>query len=487
VGVGFYGDNSLDMIARKIFLNFGYLTMGKFLGDVFTFLFFVLLSRTFGEEGIGQYSFGMAFTGFFAVFADYGLFPFTIKEISKRNESFGNFFGRILSLRLVLSTGAVLMLLFVLPFLPFSATLRSIILFIGTYQIAARLIEGIGAAFIAEEDSYLAGLLDAGSRGTVALTGSILAMAGASLSKILFGVFLVGFGFLALAFVIVWRKYERPKLTMELHSLRELICESTPYALSLFSFQAYSRIGIVLLGFLMGASAAGVYNVAYRVIFVLTFVPQFAGISLLPQAAKLFVDSRKELATFYSKALNVTVLIGLPAAGGLWLIAPGLIGLIFGSDFAASVSVLRILTFMLLLTCINRIAGVFLICCDLQGKRMKSQWVAVVANGIASALLIPRMGVEGAAMALSISEIVTMMLFLYHLKPVLGLPKCSSRLAISCIGVAAFWLPLTILRCDSLWVVIPASVVIYGGVVFGFKRIRENEGHDILSLLKRAY
>jgi len=53
--------------AHKIAKNFGFLTMGKLLGDLSTFLFFVVLSRAYGQEGIGQYSLAMALTGFFVL------------------------------------------------------------------------------------------------------------------------------------------------------------------------------------------------------------------------------------------------------------------------------------------------------------------------------------------------------------------------------------------------------------------------------------
>ena len=59
--------------AGNIMRNFGFLTVGKTVGDCFTFLMFVIISRAYGQEGIGQYSFAIAFTGFFAIFADFGL------------------------------------------------------------------------------------------------------------------------------------------------------------------------------------------------------------------------------------------------------------------------------------------------------------------------------------------------------------------------------------------------------------------------------
>jgi O-antigen/teichoic acid export membrane protein len=98
----------------------------------------------------------------------------------------------------------------------------------------------------------------------------------------------------------------------------------------------------VLLGFLIGANAAGLYNVAYRVIFVLMLILQFGSRAVFPQASRLHVDSSNDFKSLYHKFLNVTVLIGLPMAAGLWLIAPKFITLIFGEDFTESASVLRI-------------------------------------------------------------------------------------------------------------------------------------------------
>jgi O-antigen/teichoic acid export membrane protein len=54
----------------KNFLN---LFSGRFVGDLGTFLLFVILSRHFGEEGIGQYSFATVVGGIAMIMADFGL------------------------------------------------------------------------------------------------------------------------------------------------------------------------------------------------------------------------------------------------------------------------------------------------------------------------------------------------------------------------------------------------------------------------------
>ena len=68
---------------RGILDNAGTLTISRIASDLFTFAFFVVLSRIFGQEGIGQYSFAMALTGFFGLFGDFGLYNLSVKEISR--------------------------------------------------------------------------------------------------------------------------------------------------------------------------------------------------------------------------------------------------------------------------------------------------------------------------------------------------------------------------------------------------------------------
>ena len=73
--------------AGKILRNFGFLTTGRILGDLFIFVLFVVISRKFGKEGIGNYSFAIALTGFFMILASFGLTKLSIKVMSCRQEN----------------------------------------------------------------------------------------------------------------------------------------------------------------------------------------------------------------------------------------------------------------------------------------------------------------------------------------------------------------------------------------------------------------
>jgi O-antigen/teichoic acid export membrane protein len=458
--------------------------MGQVLGEAFTFVLFIFLSRYFGEAGVGAYSFAIGFTGFFVVFAEFGLAPLTIKEISRHINSFRDYYGRILLLRLALSVAVLAILALVVPFLPFTRDSKVIIVLIGGYQVFSTLATGLAAIFIAQEDAHLTAFVEFSLRAVTALAAILVILAGGGLIVTLAILPAVALGHLLVSYSIVTTRYGRPRLVASVSSLTHLARQGVPYALSLFLSHLYARIDVVLLGFLMGANAAGLYNVAYRLVFMLVLIPQLGSRAVFPQASKLYLDSRQDFKSLYNEFLNATVLIGLPMAAGLWLIGSELIILIFGESFTDSAPLLRLLAPMLFLNFVSQVMSIFLMSCDRQVERTKTMAAVAGASVVGNLALIPLFGIHGAAVAALASETLRVALFALELRGVVGWPKISSRLAIGMVGVASFCVPFTLLPSLSLGVVVPASGLLYLATLALFKETRENEIRSALRLLK---
>jgi O-antigen/teichoic acid export membrane protein len=473
--------------ARRIFRNFGFLIIGKTVGDVFNFLFFTTLSRTYGQEGIGQYAFAMALASSLAVFADFGLYRRTVKEISRLTGSLGEYYRGIFFLRLLLSSAIFLLLLLTLSFLPLTWEIRLIILIIAAHQVMYSLIDGFTAVCVGREDMHLAGMLDAAFKATTALMGTIVVLAGGSLVISLAALPTMTFGQLLVVCQIVRRKYGRFGLAARSWSyITHTLYESLPYALSELLVQLSSRVDIVILTLILGVSASGIYHVAYRVVFIFLLIPNFIGIAMSPMLSKLYVNSREELIPLYQKSLNLIILIGLPAAAGLWLIAPGLIQLIFGKTFAESASILRILAWLLPLGFFRSILEIFLISCDRQVERARSQWWAAWVSFLCNMFFILVVGVKGAAIATVLSGTFLVVLFAIRMRPVLGWPRIGSRLGMSLVASISFTLPLMLFPSLSMDVMVPIAILLYSGALLLFKEIRRNEVPMLLSIFKRG-
>ncbi|MCP4422876.1 MAG: flippase [Chloroflexi bacterium] len=470
---------------RKFLRNLGFLTIGKITGDAFLFLYFLVLSRLFGTEGVGHYSFAMALTGFFAIIADFGFYSFSIKELSQRYDSLEEYSNIIVSLRLFLSALVFVILLAVAPFLPLSYEARIILVLIGSAQLIIRGVIGFAAFFIARGEMHLAGILEGSVWAVSAIVGIAVALSGATLATTIAVLPLSALFHLLVAYSLVTKKHGRIKLVLSPASLMKVWREATPYGISLLLFQLNSRTDVVLLGFFLGASAAGLYNVAYRIVFLLVYIPHFVGIALFPLISKMYLRSKEDTEALYHRVLNTAILVCVPAVFGLWLTAPDVI-LLFGDDFAESATILRILAGMLFFTSLNRLIAIFLMSCGKQVARTRSQWIAVLINVSGNILLIPMMGVKGAAVAAMVSEGLLCFLYAMKLSETLGWPRVGLRLGISSLAAISFFTPLVFFPSRSIYITIPFAIMVYLTVLVLFKDIRANELRIALGALKKG-
>lgn len=468
----------------RILRNFGRLSAVKVASDLFTFAYFVVASRVFGQEGIGEYSFAMALTGFFALFGDFGLYNLTIKEASTRRDFAVEGFGPVLVLRIALSLASFAALLAVLPWIPLSGQGRAVVVLIGAYQLAYKLTYGFAALFVARERMGVLAALEFGLRFVTALAGSAIALAGGSLVASLAVLPAVALLEIAVAGALAVRHFGAPRLRGALAQLPVAFRQALPYGLSSVLFQLQSRVDVLFLGLLLGVAAAGVYNAAYRIVFLLSFLTYYAGVALFPAASRLYQEAPEQLRVLYRDALRILVLLGVPAASGIALVAPDLIGRLFGEEFAASAPVLRVLSCLLITTSLKNLLSFFLMACDGQALRVRSQWIAALLNVALTWGLIPLLGVMGAALAAVASEALLVGLLVFHLRPSLGWPPVGSRVAASALASAGFCAPFAWLAPLPLAVVVPASLLIYAAGLAAFPDLRRAELRAVLEGLR---
>jgi O-antigen/teichoic acid export membrane protein len=469
----------------RLLHNFGFLSAGKLLGDLCTFALFVVLSRAFGEAGIGEYSFAIAFTGFFAVFADYGLYFLGLKIMSRSEVMPAHDYAHLLAIRLILNGLVFFFLLTVVTFLPFSYNTKVVLILIGAFQILYTLVDGFATVFLARDLTPWAALIELSLRIAVAAAGITAVAVGANLIVTIATMPLICLAQTAFAYLLVRRHFGDLRPRTSWAQLISTLREATPYAGSIFLQQLSSRTDVALLGMLAGTVAAGIYNVGYRIVFLLQFVPYLASIAILPSAARLYAaDQHTALTTLYHGTVNVAVVVGIPAAAGLWLIGPELIALLFGSSFARSGEVLRWLSVLLLFACLKHLLSLFLTACDRQDERTRREWHAALVNVIGNAALIPAFGISGAVAATLASEAMLVIAFVVQLRPLFGWPRIGSRLAMSLAGTGAFWLGIALLPSPSLFLVLPLSIVLYLATLMLFRDFRHHEFVTLVAFLR---
>lgn len=467
----------------RILQNFSYLTAGKLLADVFLFLFFIAIARIYGEEGVGQYGFALAVTAVIAVLADFGLARLSVKEMSRDLTGIAEYYGHILSVRLLLSLTVLIILLVSVFLLPLSALTVWAILLLGIFHILHTLIYGFGAVFIAKQRMHIVSAFECALVIVASVFGLGVALAGGSLSLALAAFPVMAAVVAILSYRYTVKQYGPLHLSMSLRSMMATLRKALPYASYGIIAEYQTRMPIIMVGIMLGVVAVGALNAATRIVVALMFLPMFTSMAVFPVASKLHVESREQFRELYQTALNIALLIGLPAGAGIWLIAPELIELLYGDEFVRSQRLLLWVAWLVPAIFIKVVMGVFLTASDEQTFVTYSHIIAAGAGTVLLGLFIMVFGLTAAVIVILSMELMLVGLFGWRLRSHFNWRTLGSR-AVACLtAILAFVVPFTLWKLP-MPVVIAGSVVIYSLVLLSFRDIRRGEYRLLLDRIR---
>lgn len=162
---------------------------------------------------------------------------------------------------------------------------------------------------------------------------------------------------------------------------------------------ANAQVGTIVLGTSASAEEAGIFSVAARVTTFIGFVMLAATYPLMPAVARLHAAGDDgALRRTVSRAATVIFAASLPIALVV-LAIPEPILRVFGSDFPGGVDAVRILAAGEAVKACVGLAGLALVMTGHEADLTRSVAAGALANVGLALVLVPQLGVEGAAIA----------------------------------------------------------------------------------------
>lgn len=204
------------------------------------------------------------------------------------------------------------------------------------------------------------------------------------------------------------------------HLVPRRLAMSTPqyrdaeWSKSMFPFMLISGAGVIntqvdiaLLGFLRPADEVGVYQVAAHGAMVVGFGLRVVNPVLGPRIARLYASGdHRRLEKLVTYATRAAFLAALPLVLLFLLFGADILGWVFGAGFAHGYPVLVILALAYLVNVTVGPMGVLLNMSEHESINGKILSAAVIVNVCLNLLLIPVMGILGAAIATAISLVM---------------------------------------------------------------------------------
>jgi O-antigen/teichoic acid export membrane protein len=361
------------------------------------------IANGFGVTWQGKFSILLAFLNVFQVLASLGLPRLITREVARMPAESNRYFWAGLLGQGIGTVIVALAMFAVVAAMPYPADTKAMLTLaisalpvFTVYAVAAALLRAREAMHYLVYAELLSSLAQIGLAVTVlARWQNVMALA------------LIRVGGLGMAAVLVgvaaWRLglWGRPR--WEPRFAGQLLRGSASFFGMAGLDALLQRMDVLILSVLAGETAAGLYDAAFQLIkVIMTLVMAFTD-ALYPVLSRLFVQARARFGLAVGKALHYGLLILLPAAAGLSVLAPRVMGLLYRRvEYGPAAAVLAVAAWAMVAYLVHMVLTRALMAGNRPRAALIVTVVMVVVGGGAIAIGSRLAGAVGAAVGLVI-------------------------------------------------------------------------------------
>ena len=405
-----------DQVAK----NALYLTIASVGQKIIAFVYFLFLARVMMPDLTGQYFLALSITTIYSVVAEFGITSVTIREIARDPTQARSLISHALALKLPLMTLAVLgslstgWLLGYVPGVQALIALACVILVVDALQV---FFYGVLRGFQAlqfEAVGVFSGML------TTAIVGGLVLFFAPSLPLLIIALMAGSFINLAVAASRVAKRLGWSTLIPHWSSqdARLILTMAFPFALAAIFVKVYSYVDSIFISKILDTTAVGLYAIAYKFTYAFQFLPLAFIAALYPGMSAVAGKDEVALERVLLKSLWYMAVLSSPIVFGLYAVAPEAISLA-GEGYEQATVVLQALVFVLIPIFLDFPIGALLNACGKQTTKTAIMGVTMVINIVLNAILIPQVGILGAAYAALASFVFMFAAGLFYIPSVL--------------------------------------------------------------------
>lgn len=374
-----------------------------------------IAQRVLGPAAYGEFTYALAIGFVISTLADLGLNLIAAREIAREPAQADHLSSLVFTLKLGLAALAIVCLIPIGLARPIET--RFAVFALGLAMIASIFIDFFGYV--------LRGLQRADLEAWLVLFLRVLTFVSGLLALSMQG----GLAALAMAYLIsvssaalfgAWwlrRRFVALALSHDRSAQWRWLKEALPLGGAIVVSIVYTRLPVFLLDALRGPGEVGVYGVAQKLTEPLAFFPAAVLAAVFPALSAALAQHDVTLArSLRRRTVGLLGAAGSVVAIGGLAIGPWLIDVLYHTEYIAAASVLQILALTTFLTFINYALTHFIVALGQQRLNFILNIVVLVINLALGAILIPRYGANGAALAVLICESILMLLCAWALR-----------------------------------------------------------------------
>lgn len=383
--------------AKKIVHNSIIQIIGKAINVLLGVLAISYLTRYLEPSGFGAYTTVLTFLQFVFIFLDFGLYLILLQELSKENLDKNKVFNNIVSLRIISGLSVFVIAPGIALFLPYPAIIKWGIFLTSLTFYLNGIIQVYSAVLQKEMKMHKFVLSETISKIVFFVLIIFFIKMKAGLLLILFANNIHSIIFFIMMYFHV-SKYFKYKWAFDYKYIKEVLCMCWPIAVTTILNLIYFKADTLILSLYRAQEEVGLYGAPYKVLEVITTLPHMILGLVLPTFVLYFsLNKKQELNDFIQKVFDAFIVFSFMLVFIFTIEARGIIKFIAGSDYDASIPLLKILIWPAILIYFSNLFNYAIIAIGKQRKTIKYFLICAVLGLSAYLIFIPVYGYYGAA------------------------------------------------------------------------------------------
>jgi len=395
-----------NVIGNKVLGNASWMVAEQLVQMLISFVIGMITARYLGPSNYGVINYCAAYTAFFTSIALLGIEAIVVKELVAHPEKEGEIIGSAIALRFVSGLLSIFSILLILYFVDNGNRLILTVGFLQSLVLVFRAFEIFDFWFQAKLKSKYASILKSVTYILVAIYKVYILVAGKSFEWFAFSTSL-DFLLIAIFLSFAYRRHDGEKLSVSKETSKILLLQGYHFIISNLIITVYAQMDKVMIKHFLSDEKTGLYSAALMICTYWHLIPTAIVNATRPVIMELKNNGNDKMYKYRLKQLYALLIwMGIGVSLIISLLSKPIMLIVYGETYEIASSALAIAIWYTTFSTLGVARGNWLVC---ENKNKYAKWFVLsgaIVNLVLNFALIPKLGINGAAFATLITQIV---------------------------------------------------------------------------------
>ena len=402
----------MDNVKKKFAINASWLAIGRIFQVAITFITTMFVARYLGPEKYGIITYSYSYVVIFSSFATLGLNDIAVKELLDKDNKKSDVLGTMISLKLISSILTIGFIYMVVTIMNDSSIVRTVA-FLQSLSLLFQIFDSINYFYQSNLLSQKFAIVNIAAYSLTAIFRIYGLINGKNIEWFAFAVSL---DYLAISVLLMCIYFKDGyKLSFNKTIIKKLLSKSYNYIFASVMIGIYSKADTIILEEIIDEANVGYYAAATTICNAWPIFLQ----AIIDSASPIIIQLRNEDIEAYKNRLRqlfatifyISIFVGIV----ILLFSKFAISFIYGSDYLPAVSALKIVCWSTIFSYFGVARGIWMQCENKIKYEKLLYLLGAISNIILNIVLINMYGINGAALALTLTQFLTNFVYVYLL------------------------------------------------------------------------